>query len=212
MGLLLLARRAAPMAVFFAAVIALYLFAVPSDLCQRVFLATGFNLSGHTDLLFFREGRTGTSVVTRDRINGSKAVYINANPEVPVLYADQICFKMLGDLGPMLHPHPDDVLMICLGGGIAAGAATVLPDVKSLTVVDLESSVVAAAKLLSRENNAALQNPKTRVVIEDGRTTRHDLPPEMARYHCRFHPSQNARQLGPIHPRILRFYSQPPHR
>jgi spermidine synthase len=169
MGLLLLARRAAPMAAFFAAVVALYLFAIPSDLCQRVFLATGFNLSGHTDILFFHEGRTGTSVVTRDRVNGSKAVYINANPEVPVLYADQICFKMLGDLGPMLHPHPDDVLMICLGGGIAAGAATVLPDVKSLTVVDLESSVVDAAKLLSRENNAALQNPKTRVVIEDGR-------------------------------------------
>jgi spermidine synthase len=169
MGLLLLARRAAPMAAFFAAAVALYLFVVPSDLCQRVFLATGFNLSGHTDILFFREGRTGTSVVTRDRVNGAKAIYINANPEVPVLYADQICFKMLGDLGPMLHPQPDDVLMICLGGGIAAGAAVVLPEVKSLTVVDLESSVVDAAKLLSRENNAVLQNPKTRVVIEDGR-------------------------------------------
>jgi spermidine synthase len=169
MGLVLLARRAAPMAAFFAAAVALYLFVVPSDLCQRVFLATGFNLSAHTDILFFREGRTGTSIVTRDRINGSKAIYINANSEVPVLYADQICFKMLGDLGPMLHPHPDDVLMICLGGGIAAGAAAALPEVKSLTVVDLESSVVDAAKLLSRENNAVLQNPKTSVVIEDGR-------------------------------------------
>ncbi|HTQ52409.1 MAG TPA: fused MFS/spermidine synthase [Candidatus Acidoferrales bacterium] len=169
MGLLLLARRAAPLASVFAAVVALFLFAIPPDLCQRVFLATGFNLSGHTDLLFFREGRSGTSVVTRDRVNGSKAVYINANPEVPVLYADQICFKMLGDLGPMLHPHPDDVLMICLGGGIAAGAASVLPEVKSLTVVDLESSVVDAARLLSRENNDVLLNSKTRVVIEDGR-------------------------------------------
>jgi spermidine synthase/tetratricopeptide (TPR) repeat protein len=175
-GLALLARGAgsnrrfgAGMAAVYAVAVLLFLTVVPSDLCQRVFLASSFNLAGHTDILFYREGRTGTAVVTQDQVNHCKAVYVNAIGEVPLLYADQLCFKMLGDLGPVLHPHPDNVLMICFGGGIAAGAATCLPEVKSLTVVDLESSVVQAASLLPAENNRVLQNPKMHVVIDDGR-------------------------------------------
>jgi spermidine synthase len=147
----------------------LFLTAVPANLCQRVFLALGFDLARHTDILFYREGRTGTAIVTRDRVNDRKLVYINGNPEVPALYAHELCFKMLGDLGPLLHPKPDDVLMVCFGGGIAAGATTQLPSVKSLTIVDLEASVVEAAQLLGKENHDVLDNPKTRVVIDDGR-------------------------------------------
>jgi tetratricopeptide (TPR) repeat protein len=146
-----------------------FFFIVPSDLCQRVFLATDFTLARNTDILFYREGRTGTAIVTRDRVNNCRTVYINGISEVPALYAHQLCFKMIGDLAPMLHPRPEDVLMICFGGGIAAGATTQLPEVKSLTIVDLESSVVEAAKLLSEENNGLLGNPRAHVAIDDGR-------------------------------------------
>jgi spermidine synthase len=176
MGLALLAcgvgasrRLTAKVSTVYAGAVLLFLTIVPSNLCQRVFLATGFHLGRHTDILFYREGRTGTAVVTRDRANHCKKVYINGMAEVPALYPHQLCFKMLGDLGPMLHPNPDNVLMICFGGGIAAGATTCLPEVKSLTIVDLESSVVEAASLLAEENNGVLQNPKTHVVIDDGR-------------------------------------------
>jgi spermidine synthase len=162
-------RYSAWVAGVYAGTVLLFLTVVPSNLCQRVFLATGFNLAKHTDILFYREGRTGTAIVTRDRVNHCKEVYINGTAEVPALYADQLCFKMLGDLGPMLHPNPDNVLMICFGGGIAAGATTCLPEVKSLTIVDLESSVVEATSLLAEENNEVLQNPKIHVVIDDGR-------------------------------------------
>jgi spermidine synthase len=142
---------------------------VPDNLCQRVFFATDFELAKHTDILFYREGRTGTAIVTRNRVDSSKTLYIDGTNEVPLFYAHQLCFKMIGDLGPMLHPDPQDVLMICFGGGIASGATTQLPEVKNLTIVDLESSVVEAAKLFSEENNGLLSNPKARVVIDDGR-------------------------------------------
>jgi spermidine synthase len=142
---------------------------VPSDLCQRVFMSTSFYLSKHTDILFYREGRTGTAIVTLDKINSCKTVYINGVSEVPLLYTTQLCFRMIGDLGPMLHPHPDEVLMICFGGGIAAGATACLPEVRSLTVVDMERSVVEAAKLLKEENNNLLENSTVKVVIDDGR-------------------------------------------
>ena len=134
-----------PASVACAVIFFLFFKVVPSDLCRQVFLATDFNLAKHTDILFYREGCTGTAVVTQNRINNCKTVYINGVSEVPLLYPHQLCFKMIGDLAPMLHPAPDDVLMICFGGGVAAGATSVLPDVKSLTIVDLERSVVKAA-------------------------------------------------------------------
>jgi spermidine synthase len=160
---------ALPAAGVYAVALFLFFTLVPSDLCKQVFLATDFALAKHTDILFYREGCTGTAVVTRNHINDCRTVYINGVSEVPLLYAHQLCFKMIGDLAPMLHPAPDDVLMICFGGGVAAGATSVLPDVKSLTIVDLEQSVVKAASLLSQENNNLLQNPKAHVVIDDGR-------------------------------------------
>jgi spermidine synthase len=162
-------RLTAGATVVYAGALLVFVAVVPSNLCQRVFLATDFNLARHSDILFYQEGRTGTGIVTRDRANDSKTVYINGVSEVPISYSHQICFKMLGDLGPMLHANPDEVLMICFGGGIAGGATTCLPDVKSLTVVDLERSVVKAASTLAKENNGLLQNPKAHVVIDDGR-------------------------------------------
>lgn len=147
----------------------IFLVAVPSNLCQRVFLAKDFGLAKNTDLLYYREGRTGTATLVRDRVNHCKTLWLNGNSEVPLGYGDEICFKMLGDLGPMLHPKPDDVLMICFGGGIAAGATVLMPEVKSITIVDMESCMVQAANLLAEENNNLLQSPKAHVVIDDGR-------------------------------------------
>jgi len=142
---------------------------VPGDLCKRSFLASSHRLGRHNEILFYREGRTGTAIVVRDKVNGLKSIYINGIEEVPTTYADMVCFKLLGGLGQLLHPKPENVAMICFGGGVAAGAAVQHPDVKSLEVVDLESSVVEAARLLNKENNDLLHNPKLRVTIDDGR-------------------------------------------
>lgn len=156
-------------AVGFAMVLLFSVSVMPSNLCQRVFLAGSFNLGKHTGIAFYREGRTGTAVVVRDKLDNLMQVYINGVSEVPLLYCHKICFKMIGDLAPMLHPNPDEALMICFGGGIAAGATVQMPEVKRLTIVDLESSVIEAAKLLDKENNGLLDNPKAHIVIDDGR-------------------------------------------
>ncbi|MGD0551659.1 MAG: fused MFS/spermidine synthase [Sedimentisphaerales bacterium] len=156
-------------AVGFAMVLLFSVNMVSSKLCQHVFLAMDFNLAKHTDIAFYREGRTGTAIVTRDKVDGLMQIYINGVSEVPLLYCHKICFKMIGDLAPMLHPNPDEVLMICFGGGVAAGATAQIPEVKRLTIVDLENSVIAAARCVEKENNGLLDNPKAHIVIDDGR-------------------------------------------
>ena len=152
-----------------AAMVAVFAVIVPGDLCERAFLSVSWKLSRHNDIIFYREGMTGTASVVRDKLNGFKMIYINGTAEVPTTYADMTTFKLMGGLGPLLHPDPEKVLMICFGGGVAAGAAIQYPAVKSLEVVDLESSVVEAARLFEEENNSLLSNPKVRVTIDDGR-------------------------------------------
>jgi spermidine synthase len=144
-------------------------FLVPSDLCAGVLLASSPDLGRHYEVVFYQEGRTGTTAILQDKVNGLRHVYINGTAEVPTTYSAMSCFKFMGALGPLLHPNPDEVLMICFGGGVAAGTTVQFPGVKSLEVVDLESSVVEAARLLQEENNSLLSNPKAQVVIDDGR-------------------------------------------
>jgi spermidine synthase len=162
-------RLTATAAAVYAGALLIFLVAAPSNLCQRVFLAKDFGLANNTDILYYREGRTGTATLVRDRLNDCKTLWLNGNSEVPLGYGDEICFKMLGDLGPMFQSKPDDVLMICFGGGIAAGTTALMPEVKSITIVDMESCMVQAAERLAKENNGLLQSPKAHVVIDDGR-------------------------------------------
>jgi spermidine synthase len=146
----------------------LFSFIVPKGLTKKLFLST-LQLGKHNTILFYKEGKTATSILVEDKVSGFKDLYINSVEEVPTTYAAQYCFKLMGILGVLLHPEPSEVLMICFGGGIAAGTTIQHPEVKSIDVVDIESSVIKAARLLSRENNNLLKNDKVRVIIEDGR-------------------------------------------
>jgi spermidine synthase len=141
---------------------------IPKDLSKELFLST-LDLGKHNDIIFYEEGKTGTSILVQDKVSRLKDLYINSVEEVPTSYAAQYCFKLMGILGVLLHPEPSETLMICFGGGIAAGTAIQHPEVKSLEVVDIEASVVKAAHFFSQENNNLLKSDKVRVIIEDGR-------------------------------------------
>jgi spermidine synthase/tetratricopeptide (TPR) repeat protein len=149
--------------------ILLFAFVVPRDLCQKVILSTSTLLRSTRETVFYQEGRTSTEAVTRDKINGLKYLYMNGAIEVTTAFPEMLSFKMMGGLGPLLHANPQEVLMVCFGGGIASGAAAQYPEVSSVLAIDIEGSVLAGARSLEPENNAVLSNPKLRVVIDDGR-------------------------------------------
>ncbi|MFP4081773.1 MAG: fused MFS/spermidine synthase, partial [Candidatus Aminicenantes bacterium] len=150
------------------ALILLFPLFLPRNLSKDLFLST-LQLGKHNQIIFYKEGKTATSILVQDKVSRLKDLYINSVEEVPTSFAARYCFKLMGILGVLLHPHPSEVLMICFGGGIAAGATVQHPEVRSLEVVDIEASVIEAAGHLSRENNRLLQNPKLHVVVEDGR-------------------------------------------
>lgn len=122
----------------------------------------------HQNLLFYEEGRTGTVSVTRNTINAEKQLFMNAVNEVTTRLVHDQSFKLLGHLGPLLHPNPKNGAMVCLGAGLSAGAALVHP-LASLDVVELSNTIPKAAALWTEENNDVLNDPRFTLHIADGR-------------------------------------------
>ena len=69
-----------------------------------------------------------------------------------------------------MHRGPlRNVLVICYGVGVTAGAARDLPDVETIDVVDISREVVAMSDELYTTDAHPLRDPRVRVHIEDGR-------------------------------------------
>lgn len=122
----------------------------------------------HQQLLHYEEGRTGTVSVIVNHINGEKELLMNGINEVTTRLVHDQSFKILGHLGPLLHPHPKTAVMICLGAGLSAGA-TLRHPIERLDVVDLSSIVQNGARKFAVENNHALDDPRLHLHIADGR-------------------------------------------
>ncbi len=119
-------------------------------------------------IIYHAEGRTGTVTVTQDRLDQTRQLFVNAVNEVSTRYVHDQSFSLLGHLGPLLHPDPHSVLVICYGAGLTAGAAATHDGVE-VTVVDLEKRVVEASRLFEDMNGGLHEKTNVRVLVEDGR-------------------------------------------
>jgi len=123
----------------------------------------------HHEVLYYREGLTGTVLVTRDRLNGLRNLFINAIAEVHDSFGGMQTFKLMGHLPFLLHRgEPRNVLMVTYGAGIASGAVAVHP-IRELHVVELEPAVVEASRQFADRNMGVMDDPRVRIHLEDGR-------------------------------------------
>jgi spermidine synthase len=76
--------------------------------------------------------------------------------------------QMFGWLPLALHPQPQRALLISYGAGNTAQALLSGPELRQLTVVDVSPEILGASPLLHGEHDP-LQDPRVRVVMEDGR-------------------------------------------
>lgn len=88
---------------------------------------------------------------------------------------------LLGLLGPALHPAPRSALVVGLASGSTAGALLADPRVRSLSIVELEASMVEASHFFDHVNGRPLADARTRLVVDDARKVlaldgpRHDV-------------------------------------
>jgi spermidine synthase len=123
-------------------------------------------LGGHR-LLYFGEGSTSTVAVVERR--GHRSILVNGRAEASDFLPDLEVEYLLGHVPLLLHPAPRSALVVGLGAGVTLGAVTAHEELESITLVEIERAVLEGTRRFSDVNDAALDDPRLEVVIQDGR-------------------------------------------
>lgn len=117
-------------------------------------------------ILWHSEDAQTTVDVTQE--GGSHQLLIDGMHHATDRDGEVTLHRDIGLLGLAVHPNPSHILVVGMGGGATAGAASVMPG--SITqVVELSPSVVAAGAWFKTANHSVLDNPQVKFRIDDGR-------------------------------------------
>ncbi|HEX6853532.1 MAG TPA: fused MFS/spermidine synthase [Candidatus Polarisedimenticolaceae bacterium] len=98
-----------------------------------------------------------------------KFITVNGSTTASDHFEDMFSQRMLGHLPMALHPGKvGKAAIVGLGAGVTAGAAALYP-IDELVGLEIERGVFEASRFFSDVNHGLLDNPKLRVVIDDGR-------------------------------------------
>ena len=122
----------------------------------------------NTDVLYFFEGVNETISVIHPR-GAQQAFIVNGRVEASTTHQDKQCQRTLGHLPLLAHPHPRKVFVLGTGTGMTLGAVTIHPEVEEIVLAEIEPGVLPATRTFAAWNHRALDNPKVRVVFNDGR-------------------------------------------
>ena len=123
-----------------------------------------------SSLLYCDEAAGGT-VAVHEFPNGTRVLRVNGAGEVPTSHAAIKTFRLLGNLPMLLHPSPEEILVIAFGGGITL-ASVERHQPRRLDCVEVVPGVVGAAGYFARYNdNLAdrLEQSTINLIVDDGR-------------------------------------------
>jgi len=118
------------------------------------------------ELLSYREGASGTVAVRR--LAGTVSLAIDGKVDASNA-GDMLTQRLLAHVPLLLHPSPKRVAILGLGSGVTLGSALTHP-LEAATVLEISPEVVDASRFFEAENHQALADPRTRVIVGDGRT------------------------------------------
>ena len=120
--------------------------------------------AGH--LSYYGEGAAGT--VSVKQLLGVTSLAIDGKVDASN-GGDMLTQKLLAHLPLLLHDNPRSVYVIGLGSGVTLGSALRHP-IERATVSEISPEVVAASEAFAKENHEALHDPRTRLIVGDGRS------------------------------------------
>ncbi len=122
-------------------------------------------------LRYYREGgQAVVSVADRPTLQDSPHRILAIDGKVDASSgADMDTQVLSGHLPLVLHGAPREVLVIGLASGVTVGAVARHAVVGRISVAEIEPAVVAAARQFAAFNHAALDDPRVRLVLDDGR-------------------------------------------
>jgi spermidine synthase len=124
-------------------------------------------------ILFYKEGATATVMISERTgmalTASNKRLWINGNRATAAFYEGLQINRFQGVLPMVIHPDPKDVLVICFGSGTTFGTLSQFP-VNMVDNVEIAGTVIEGAEYFKSENMDVLNNPKSRITIDDGRS------------------------------------------
>lgn len=138
-----------------------YLYApfVPPDLDLAAMLTAG-------RLEFYDEGASATIAVKT--LTGTTTLTVDGKTDASNR-GDMLTQALVAHVPLLLHAAPRQVAVVGLGSGVTVGAALTHP-VERVDVIELSPEVIEASRFFVRENRGALADPRTRLIVGDGRT------------------------------------------
>lgn len=138
-------------------------------LLPPAFLVRSLHQPG-AELLYHAEAAAGTVTVQR-LPDGIRLLRVNGAGVVPTDWDSVRIFRLLGTLPLLLHPRPDDVLVIAFGGGITL-AMVESQRPRSIDCVEIVPGVVGAATHFADLNERVFERatgPTIHMIYDDGR-------------------------------------------
>jgi spermidine synthase len=122
-----------------------------------------------TYCVYAGEGKNVSIAVTRTP-NGLQSFHGAGKVQASNDPLDMKLQRMLGHICALTNKDPNAVLVVACGAGVTAGSFVPHPEVKEITIVDIEPLVPEkVAPRFATENFDVVNSPKTTVVIDDGR-------------------------------------------
>jgi spermidine synthase len=118
------------------------------------------------ELLYYREGASGTVAVRRT--GGTTSLAIDGKVDASNA-GDMLTQRLLAHVPLLLHPDPKSVAILGLGSGVTLGSALQHP-IERADVLEISPQVVEASRFFDPENHRALDDPRTDLILGDGRT------------------------------------------
>ncbi len=120
------------------------------------------------DLLHYKEGIDASIAVLEDRITGERELNINGESTAFTIYQDMQVHKLLGHLPLLIHPDPQDVLVVGFGFGSTSWASVLYPDVQ-VDCVELVKDEIDTAPYFEKQNHNVIDHPNYNLIFADGR-------------------------------------------
>jgi len=149
----------------------LFLLKMPNDLLKQIFMRDTSGKTNPEQLIYLEEGLTTTVAVFDDNRSGfkSKRLILNGVNMSADNMDSRKYMTLLSYIPLLLVENPKNVLVICFGTGLTAGAAGAYPGINLVDSVDISPGVFRAGKFFKATNHNVMNNPKVKKIVQDGR-------------------------------------------
>ena len=126
--------------------------------------------AGNFEVVFYGDGVGGFTTVRKVVSLFGTANYslFNSGKADASSHTDRLTQSLLAHIPLLFHPDPEKVMVLGLASGMTAGEALLYP-VKQVDVLEINSQAVKACEFFTPWNNNCLKNPKSRIIVQDGR-------------------------------------------